>query len=104
MESIGAIAAAATGPGLGGLTAHLPWGWFTLMGVVDLLLATVLVGRRLRGRALAATPDDATVRPSEALVLCSGWWVPRSRVITLCQHRTAYAWPLRHDYMVSRVA
>jgi hypothetical protein len=103
MEPIGAIAAAA-GPGLGGLTAHLPWGWFTLMGVVDLLLVAVVMARRLHGRAVARIPTGAPERRPEVLVLRSGWWVPRSRVIALRQHQASYAWPLHRDYMVSRVA
>ncbi len=87
---------------MGQLTSHLPWGWFTLMAIVDLGLIGVVIARRLRARSAGSRVGTRPSR-AEALVLRSGWWVPRSRVLALPARRASYAWPLHRDYMVRRL-
>ena len=101
MHSIGTIAALGA-DGLGGITSHLPWGWFSLMAIVDVALVAVVVARRFRARSAAGGVRRTQAR-SDALVLRSGWWVPRSRVLGLPSHQPTYAWPLHREYMVCRV-
>jgi hypothetical protein len=101
MHSIGTIAVVGTA-GLGNLTAQLPWAWFAVMAVIDVALVVVVVSRRRAARAGSSQPE---LRPSlsEALVLRSGWSVPRSRVLSMRPHQATYAWPLHSEYMVSRL-
>ena len=101
MYSIGTIAALGAA-GLTGITSRLPWGWFTLMAILDLALVAMVVARRHRGRSAKTGVRRAPAR-SDALVLRSGWWVPRSRALALSAHQPAYAWPLHREYMVCRV-
>jgi hypothetical protein len=97
MYSIGAIAAVGA-DGVGELTSRLPWGWFTLMAVIDVALIAFVVARRLHGRLAGRAP----ARP-DALILRSGWWVPPSRVAGLAPQRSTYIWPLHREYMVCRL-
>lgn len=99
MHSIAAIAAAADG--LGSLTARLPWAWFALMAVADVALVAVVVARR-RAAHGGSLPRPQAPR-ADALVLRSGWQVPRSRVLLMRSHPATYAWPLHSEYMVSRL-
>ncbi|MDQ6855474.1 MAG: hypothetical protein M3Z57_00175 [Candidatus Dormibacteraeota bacterium] len=100
MHSIGAIAAGGTA-GLGTITAQLPWAWFALMAVVDVALVCVVVGRRRAARA--GVSSRPLLSATDALVLRSGWRVPRSRALRVRARPATYAWPLHSEYMVSRL-
>ena len=101
MHSIGMIAVTVA-DSLGGITARLPWGWFSLLAIVDAALVAAVVSRRVGWRRVTAGTAPSRARP-DALVLRSGWWVPRSRALTLPPHRATYAWPLHSEYMVRRL-
>ncbi|MDQ6846863.1 MAG: hypothetical protein M3019_04680 [Candidatus Dormibacteraeota bacterium] len=102
MQPIGMIAALGAA-GVSQLTSHLPWGWFTLMAIVDLGLIGVVIARRRLARSAARSGAGSRPSRAEALVLRSGWWVPQSRVLALPAQRASYAWPLHRDYMVRRL-
>ncbi|HEY8675233.1 MAG TPA: hypothetical protein VIO13_04620 [Candidatus Dormibacteraeota bacterium] len=109
--SVGAVRQAAPGPAaaaapassntvgdpLAATTSHLPWGWFAALAALDLLLVVVLIGRRLRGRPADRLAPDLTA--AETLILCSGWWVPRSRARALrLRHRVSpWNWPVHRE-------
>lgn len=106
MHSIGAIAAAAAaaaGSGLNEISSRLPWAWFTLMAVVDVALVMIVVSRRVRGRGLVPGLGIREQR-REPRVVRNGWSVPLSKALSLPARQASYAWPLRRDYMVSRLA
>jgi len=73
------------------------------MAIVDLGLVGVVIALRLRAPSAAGSRVGSRPARAEALVLRSGWWVPRSRVLALPAQRASYAWPLHRDYMVRRI-
>ena len=105
MSPIGAMMVAAAA-GLGDLPAHLPWGWFGALGLADAVLVGVAARRRRHPDLRAPRVTPALRRPAraDAVVVRSGWRVPRSRVIGLPTRQATYAWPLHSEYMVSRLA
>ncbi len=102
MHSIGTFALSGAA-GLGSLSTQLPWAWFALLAVVDVALVVVVVNRRRAARAGSVSRAALPPSRSEALVLRSGWRVPRSRALAMRPQPGTYAWPLHREYMVSRL-
>lgn len=104
MNTIGTIALVAA-DAVHAIGSRLPWGWFSIMIAFDLGLVAVVTMRRRTSRGGAVRiPAVPMTAPTEVLVLRSGWWVPRSRALTLPRLSAAYAWPLHREYLLRRIA
>jgi hypothetical protein len=77
--------------------SHLPWAWFAALAAFDLLLAGMVILRRLQRRPVATVASEVTT--ADGLTFCNGWWVSpgRARAVRLRHPALSWTWPVHHE-------
>ena len=87
------------------LTSQLPWGWYAVLGAVDLVLLVLFIRQR-RNRRLDEGANQVAADGEVELtgaVRRDGWLIPADRASSIGAEHGEYRYPIHREYITSRL-